>query len=74
MTGYFAWPVLVGDPPRDASPIAGLAEPPERKFLSTTVHMFQITADNKSYKVLVCGSDVEVIDMPSNEGALPKPT
>ena len=71
LTGYFAWPVLEGEPPQDASTIVGIADAPERKFLSTTVHVFQITADDKSFKVFVRGSKVQIIDMALTTGSLP---
>jgi hypothetical protein len=70
MTGYTAWSAMEGEPPRDTTPIVGRDAPPARKHLSTTIHIFQITADDKSFKVFVSGSDVQVIDMPSAGGTL----
>jgi hypothetical protein len=63
LTDYVAWSVVDGEPPRDTSAIVGIADGPAHKFLSTTVHIFQITADDESVKVFVRGSHVQVIEI-----------
>ena len=64
LTGYSVWFVLEGEVAHDTSPIVGFAEPPTTDRLSLVIHIFQIAADEKCFKVFVDGSKVQLIEMP----------
>jgi hypothetical protein len=69
LEGYAIWSSLEGKVEYDTKQVVGFADPPETKYLGVIVHIFQIAADNRRFKVYVEGNSANLTEMPSS---LPK--
>jgi hypothetical protein len=74
IAGYSVWSVLEGEVAHDTSPIVGFADPPTTDRLSIMIHIFQIAADEKCFKVFVDGPKVQLIEMLSDDNMVSKIT
>jgi hypothetical protein len=67
---YAIWFSLEERVEYNTQPIVGFADPPETKYLGVIVHIFQIVADDRRFKVYVEGTVVHLIEIPPS---LPQP-
>jgi hypothetical protein len=70
LEGYATWFLLEDRVEYNTQPIVGFADSPETKYLGVIVHIFQIVADDRRFKVYVEGTMVHLIEMPPS---LPQP-
>lgn len=66
MEGYAVWSRLEGKVEYDTKPIVGFTDPPETKYLGVIVHIFQIAADSRRFKVYVEGTSANLTEMPTS--------
>jgi hypothetical protein len=67
LEGYALWLSLEGKVEYDVKPIVGVADSPEAKYLAVIVHIFQIAADDRRFKVYVEANDTHLVELPAGE-------
>jgi hypothetical protein len=63
IAGYSAWSVQEGEVAHDTSQIVGFDDPPRTDRLSVIIHIFQIEADERTFKTFIDGSTVRVVEV-----------
>ncbi len=64
LEAYALWLLLEGPVEHNTTPIVGFADPPEEKYLGVIVHIFQIAADDRRFKVYVEANTAHLTEMP----------